>query len=438
MHDRPTAIAPAAVSAAATPPQLKLGGARAWIVWALGAASFGYAFFQRVAPSVIVQDLMREFAVGAAILGNLSALYLYAYASLQIPIGVLIDRFGPRLLISLALLIAALGSAIFSFAQTIEIAYAGRLLIGVGCSVGFVGTLLLVSRWFPPHRYAMLSGLTMLVAMASGIGSQAPLALLVELIGWRQMLLLGAALGVVLALSIGLFVRNHPAGSYTAKPNPDWRSIRADLKIVLHNRQVWNAGVIAAMMSAPMLAFGGLWGVPYLMERYSIERPEAALYSSFIFLGWALGSPFGGWLADALQRRKGPLVSAAGINLIALALLFFGPDVPALLAAGLIFVAGAAGGVMVNCYAYAREITPRRVDGAVTGFINTFSVGSGALFQPIIGLLLDIAVAPAPGNGPAHYLVSDFTYAFTSLFTAATIALCCTLCMRETRCRAFD
>src|SRR5918996_1205197 len=117
---------------------MPLGGAIAWWGWSLSALCFGYAFFQRVAPSVMVSDLMAEFSVGAAVLGQLSALYFYPYALLQIPIGVLLDRFGPRLLLSASMAIAAAGTVAFALAGSIELAYAGRFLVGTGSAVGFL------------------------------------------------------------------------------------------------------------------------------------------------------------------------------------------------------------------------------------------------------------------------------------------------------------
>lgn len=417
-------------------PASPLGGTRAWFIWALGALSFGYAFFQRVAPSVMVQDLMREFSVGAAVLGNLSAIYLYAYAGLQIPIGVLIDRWGARLMISLALTIAGAGSLIFALADSLAVAYAGRFLIGAGSAVGFVGTLMLAGRWFAPHRFSLVSGLTMLVAMAAAVGSQAPLAKLVESIGWRATLTAGALAGLLLAAAVALVVRDAP-DPHTARSarRQSWGELASGLGYVLGSLPVWNTGIIASAMSATMLGFGALWGPPYLALRYGIERPEAAFYSSFIFFGWAVGAPCFGWLSDRIGRRKPPLVIAALLQLAAVCFLFLGPETSAAATALPIFLAGIAGSGMVNCYAHAREITKPGVDGAVTGFVNGLTVGAGALFQPLIGLLLDYGWDGTLVGGARVYAVETYRFAFLSLVAAAIVSLICVLLMRETYCR---
>ena len=152
------------------------GGFYAALIWSLAAISFGYAFFHRVAPSVMVSDLMTEFAIGGAMLGVLSALYFYPYVLLQIPLGALLETVGARLLLTLALCTAGAGSVLFGLAEHLYLAYFGRILIGVGCGVGFLGSLALASRWFPPSRFGFLAGLTMFIGMGSGMLAQGPLA----------------------------------------------------------------------------------------------------------------------------------------------------------------------------------------------------------------------------------------------------------------------
>ncbi|MBT5415448.1 MAG: MFS transporter, partial [Rhodospirillaceae bacterium] len=132
-------------------------------MWSLGAMAFAYAFYQRVLPSVMVEELMRDFAVSGAVLGNLAALYFYVYAGMQIPIGAALDRWGTRRLLTFALTLATAGSVLFALADSLVLAYLGRLMIGLGCAVGFVGTLHIVAAWFPHRRFAFMSGMTMLV-----------------------------------------------------------------------------------------------------------------------------------------------------------------------------------------------------------------------------------------------------------------------------------
>src|SRR5210317_596292 len=159
---------------------------QAIVAFALGTLFFGYAFVQRVSPSVMTDELMRDFAVGGAALGSLSAFYFYAYASIQLPVGMLTDHFGPRKLMSFAAGLCALASVAFALSDSLLAASIGRALIGATVAFAFVGTLAIAGYWFRPQQYALLAGLLQTVGMTGGIFGQAPLRQLVEAIGWRS------------------------------------------------------------------------------------------------------------------------------------------------------------------------------------------------------------------------------------------------------------
>jgi MFS family permease len=400
----------------------------AWLVWGLGALSFSYAFFQRVAPSVMVEDLMRDFAVGAAVLGNLSAIYLYAYAGLQVPIGLLLDRWGPRRMLAGAALVAALGSAIFAIADGIGLAYLGRLLIGMGSAVGFVGALKLATHWFPPNRFAFISGLTMLVAMVGAIIGQAPLAAMVGAIGWRMSLLAAAAFAALLAAATWLIVRDRPPDDSAAARDGTARpGLGAGLTRVLTGRQNWIIALYGGAMTAPFLSYAGLWGVSHQMRLYDLDRVAAAASNSLMLVGWAVGAPAGGWISDRLGRRRAPMAAAAVLSLAGWLILLYTPALSLFADRILLFLIGAVSGAMVICIAAARERAPAEVSGATTGFINTAMVGSGALLQPGIGWLLDINWDGAMRDGARVYTLDAYESAFITLPGCAIIAIAASL-----------
>ena len=410
-------------------------GMRAWVIWGLAASAFSMAFFMRVSPSVMSGDLMREFAVGAAVLGNLSAIYFYVYAGSQIPIGAMMDRWGPRVMISVSTAIAAAGAVLFSVADAISMAYLGRFLIGAGSACAFVGALVLGSRWFPPHRYAFISGLTMLMGMAGGLSGQAPLAVLVDEVGWRDAMLIGACAAGGLSILIYTVVRDRP-GEMAARgaAHPKGSALKS-IGTTLRNVRLWCVMAVGASFSGPLLAFGGLWGVPYMMVKYGLDRPDAAFYVSFNLMGWAFGAPFGGWLSDFVGRRKAPLIVVGLTNLVCACTLFYMPGLPLTAAAVLILMIGALSGTMVITYALGREITPPSTHGTVTGFINMGTVGAGAVLQPIIGLLLDLQWDGSFADGVRFYSVDVYNIAFISFIVWSVLGIAFTLTLRETFCR---
>jgi len=386
----------------------------------------------------MVSDLMRDFAVGATVLGNLSALYFYAYAGLQIPVGALIDRWGARVMVAGSLAIAATGALTFGSAGTVFQAYAGRLLIGLGSAVGFVGSLALAARWFPERRFALMSGLTMLVGMAAGILGQAPLAALVAAIGWRSTMYISALVAAVLAAAVWGLVRNAPdeaAEQNTSGRSQSWGALVSGIGRTLAAPRVWCVSLFGASLSGVLLAFGGLWGVPYLMLRYGIERPTAAFITSLVLLGWAVGAPFAGWISDHIGRRKLPMVIAAVLNLCLICFLLYGPALPIAVAGVILFLLGGLGGSMVIGYAFAREMTPPIIHGAVTGFVNMMTVISGAILQPLIGLLLDLQWDGTIEEGVRIYSLAQYNLAFAALAGWAALGFAWAGFIPETHCR---
>ena len=408
---------------------VRTGGTYAWLVWALAAVSFGYAFFHRVAPSVMVSDLMAEFAIGGAMLGTLSALYFYPYVLLQIPLGTLLETIGTRLLLSCALSLAAAGSVLFGLAQQIELAYLGRILIGIGSSVGFLGSLALAKRWFPERRFAFLAGLSMFTGMTSGMVAQAPLAYFVDEFGWRSSLMLLGGLGFALAGLVFALVRNAPPDQpQVTSSGFDRAAFFSSLRQAAASREVWKIAFVALTLSGPMLTLGGLWGTPYLIAAYDLSRPDAAFLMSLLLLGWAFGAPSAGWLSDRLGRRRPILIAGCVAVSVLLCLLIFVPGLPLSVTVAVMVLIGFSGGTMTSCFALVRQVMPDHLTGAAVGIVNSLTVASGAVLQPVVGLLLDL-LAEA---GPASYTADSYRLAFLAILVTALAGLLVAFRLRET------
>ena len=403
----------------------------AWLVWLVAGLSFGYAFFHRVAPSVMVSELMTEFAIGGAMLGTLSALYFYPYVLLQVPLGAMLHSVGTRFLLSLALGLAALGSLMFGLAETLWLAYLGRILIGIGCSVGFLGSLALATTWHPPHRYALLAGLSMFIGMMSGMLAQKPLAFLIDFIGWRHTMFILAAAGFGFAILVALFIRNAPAQQSHTHKKTDWAGLWKTLKIVLRRLEVWKVAFIAAAMSGPMLTLGALWGTPYTMQAYALARPDAAFQMSWLLLGWAAGAPFWGWLCAQLGKLKLVLVLNLAILVLLLGFIVCIANLPLGFFTGIIFLIGFSGGGMTACFGIVRHTLPAELVGSATGVVNSLTVASGAVLQPLVGLALDLLQSERLKSGTSFYQAADYRYAFIIILLTCICGFFVALCLED-------
>ncbi len=182
----------------------------AWAIWALGAIFYLLGFFQRVAPAVMTQELMRDFQISAAALGNLSAFYFYSYVAMQIPTGIIADTWGPRRLLSTGSLVAGLGTIMFALAPSLVWANIGRLLIGGSVAVAFVGLLKLVSNWFPPRHFATVTGMALFFGIVGAVSAGPPLRLLMVIFSWRSIMLCTALITLGIGALIWSFVRDYP------------------------------------------------------------------------------------------------------------------------------------------------------------------------------------------------------------------------------------
>jgi MFS family permease len=410
-----------------------------WGMWLLGALFYCYAFFQRVAPAVMVDSMMAEFQVGAAIAGMLSGLYFYTYAPMQVPIGLLLDRYGPRRMLTLFAAISCVGSALFATADSVTAAYVGRGLVGIGAAVTWVGTLKLASLWFPPSRFAMITGMTLAMGMAGAVGAQAPLAEAVQAVGWRGTMWAATLGAAVLAVVLGLCVRDgRPEQQSHVTTHGHGPSLAEGLRRVLSIPQIWLVGLYSLTMAAPMLAFAGLWGVPYLMQVEGLSRAEAAFTTSAMLVSWGIGSPLTGWISDRMGKRKPALVAAAGSALVLTLAALYLPGLPLLARQAMLCLMGAASSGFVLSFATGRENVPTWASGAALGVVNTASMTSGAVFQPLIGWILDLKWDGMMEAGGRVYSADAWGLALATLPACQALALVASVLIRETHCRHPD
>jgi MFS family permease len=397
--------------------------------WSTGAMFFFYAWIMRVAPSVMVEELMRDFSVGAAVLGNLSAAYFYGYAGMQIPVGLLLDRFGPRRLMTLAALVCGASCILFATANSLAAVTAARFLIGASAAFSLVGAMAIAGQWFRTDQFAVLSGLAMAMGMLGGMVGQAPLRLAVEASDWRTASLWLAGGGVVLAVAAWATVRDRWRGS------GGLANVLSGLAVVARHRQTWLIAFAGLGTSAPLLAFAGLWGVPFLETAHGLPRTTAAAVTSSLFAGWAVGAPLFGWLSDRIGLRRPPLLAGLVLEAVALAIILFVPGLSVFVLGCLCFAMGFLGSSQIVCFALAKENHPAELSGTAIGFANGMVTGSGALFQPLVGLLLDLGWTGKVVHGARVYDVWTYQLALSSLIAACLVGFLCIAAVRETYCR---
>ncbi|MDF1528961.1 MAG: MFS transporter, partial [Sedimenticola sp.] len=244
----------------------------AWMIWGLGASLYLIGFYQRVAPGVMTSELMADFQLNAAELGNLSAFYFYSYVAMQVPTGLLADHWGPRRLLSLGAMVAGMGALLFAMAPDSLWANFGRLMIGGSVAVAFVGTLKLAGHWLPPKQYSFASGIALFCGVVGAVFAGVPLRLLVDAFGWRPVMLSSAVVTFIVALGIWLLVRDDPtekgyashAIEHDDESTASHGNALAGIRAVLGYLNTWLLFFVPGAGVGSVLTFAGLWGVPFL------------------------------------------------------------------------------------------------------------------------------------------------------------------------------
>lgn len=404
------------------------------IVCILGTMFYLYEFVLQVSPSVMTSHLMRDFQLNAAGLGAMSAFYYYAYTPMQLPGGLLYDRFGPRILMSFAIVVCAIGALLFSMTHSVALASASRFLIGFGSAFSFTGALLLISRWFPPQYFAWMAGLVQLMSSIGAIMGQIPLADAIERWGWRGTLFWIGVSGIVLASLVWLIVRDSPSSIHANSQKPQIAVFKGLRQICQHS-QTWYIALYSFLIWAPIVAFAALWGIPFLVEAYGISTKAASTACAMIWLGIGIGSPLIGWFSDRVSLRCLPLTAVALIGFVASFVILYFHVSLILLFIGLFLFGFASAGQSLS-FGIVKDRTPQNVIGTAIGFNNMAVVAGGALFQPLVGLLLHLHSSGEIIKGVPVYSVNDFQVALLLVPTCYLLAaLVSVFMLKETFCK---
>lgn len=383
----------------------------AYFIFFLAASFYLYEFILQVAPSVMAESMMKTFNVTGQGFGIISAFYFYAYAPAQLPAGVLYDRYGPRKLMTFAILLCAFGSAFFAATDSMLTACVGRFLIGVGSAFSFIGVLVLISRWFPPYYFAILAGVAQLMSSVGSMIGEMPLAALINHVGWRNASFILAAVGFVLAGFFWICIRDYPDQRTQSIPKHYLKDEWKRLVAVCQHAHTWITGAYAFAIWTPIAVFAALWGVPYLQEKYHITVVVASGLCSMIWLGIGVGSPLLGWISDRMGSRRVALIASAVLGLFATLVLLYSPNLSQNAAYLILFVLGLGAGGQTVSFAVVKENNTLEYVGTASGFNNLSVLIGGALFQPLVGYFLQNSGNSHLINGVPVYSVSSYQMA---------------------------
>lgn len=410
-----------------------------WVICALAAVFYCYVYFLRVSPSVMMDNFLHDFHINATQFGNLSAFFYYAYTPMQFPVGIMIDRWGARAVLTCACLTCVLGLLLFITANSMASAAAGRFLIGFGSAFSYITTLKLASIWLPSNRFAFVAGSTTSLGMCAAMFSENYLGAIVERVGYKSSLYSTLIAGVILTMVIFLIMRNRPESRLAPNggeaQNLSVKELIISMRSMLANKQMWLIGIIGCLLYLPASVFLDLWGIPFLKGVHYLSTEQASSAISMAFIGWILSAPLIGSLSDHIQKRRLPLVVTSCLAACVICVLFYMPHLSTSALYILLFLLGASCGSHPLCFSLSRENNPNRMAGTSIAVTNFLIMMGGVICQPIGGILLDWHSVHAFKNGIPVYSPSDYTIALSIIPLGLIVGALLTLKLKETHCR---
>ena len=413
---------------------MKHPNARRWIIWSLAVIFYFYEYILRVAPSAMIRHILTSFNIRAGVFGTIVAFYLYAYAPMQLPVGILMDRFGARKLLSIATIVCGIATIFFGLSHAVWVADIARFFTGAGSAFAFIGMIYICSHWFPPRIIGLLVGVGNSLGMLGAVVGEGPLSTLITIISWRTVTvglgILGIALGIMIYLS--LFkeppsVNNHV--SALKDKNPWFNS----LKEVCKNGQTWINAVVAVCFYSSITAFGGLWAIPFLKHTHHFSIEAASYASSMIYMGIILMGPMIGYLADRTGNRKLLIHIFSFIALCLFLLIIYMQNLHYIYVFILMLLFGGALSSHLLTYTLAIDLNSRKVKGTALALTNFLVFFVGSIIQTLVGFLLELNWNGKMESGVPVYSIHNFQLALSPFALALILAFIFTFFIKEKR-----
>jgi MFS family permease len=387
---------------------------RLWVVWSVALAAYMVGVMHRTSFGVAGLDAAHRFAASPAALSGFVVLQLLVYAALQVPVGLLLDRFGGRALVTTGALTMAAGQLLLAVATSLPLAIAARVLVGTGDALTFISVLSVVTAWFPPRRVPVMTQLTGLVGQLGQVLSAIPLAALLHGPGWTPAFLSAAALGVAVALAVLAVVRNRPPGAPPPPVAPPPREVLRGL------RRSWSEPGTRLGLWTHLgtqfcgTVFGLLWGVPYLVAGQGMTTGQAsALLTVLVAVGIVAGPLFGEFAARHPLRRSWLVLSVIVLHAVAWGVvLAVPPPAPRWLLVALMVVIGLGGPGSMIGFDYARTFNPSSRQGAAVGIVNVGGFVASLSVAWAIGVVLGHAGGYTPEAFRVAWTVQYVVWAF--------------------------
>ena len=396
------------------------GSSRAWIIFLIAAMGVPFQFYLQSAPAFMIADLQLAFGLSKMQIGLLTSCFFYSYLLFQIPAGIFVDRVGFRRALLLGFVGCVVSCVIFASSHGVVGLVISRLLLGLSAASFVPAAMTAAQAWHPIARFSFFAGLAESIGMGGGALGQEGLGAAVAYLDWRGAMWASAVLGVVLLILVYFVVKDDPRQLRQSMGcQPTDQNLFPALKSVLRIRSLWYLAAFTGLIFAILVAFAGLWAVPYFTLRYHLAVNKTAMIVSFVYMGTAVFAPISGYLFSTVRRSSIIFGCLTCLVLLMYVVVLFVP-LPSEWVFVPLFLLGAGASVYVLPFALIPSCVPLSLRGAAVGFVNMGAMVFGApLMQPLIGWW----VKSAPGAEESlNYL--HYQEALSVLLVGILMALC--------------
>lgn len=403
----------------------------AWLVFSITAAFYAYEFFLRVAPAALQADIMKQFSINAQEFGILMSAYYVTYTPLQLFVGSIMDLYGPRKTLIIAVISCLVGAIYFVQASYFPGALFAYALIGFGSAFAFVGVLKLSSNWLPKNYLAIASGIATSMGMLGAITGEYILDLTVYNYGYFESFVAYFIIGCIILLGVIFVVRDQPHKSKISKRAPiKFKTLIRDLTKLAYNGQFWLNSIVGCLLFMPTNIFASMWAVMFFKQTYHLSSSTSNAMSSILFAGWAVGAPIAGYLISNGMKIIKLLRFGSFLSCICLSIIIFHEINNTYLIFIFMFATGLFSSVQILVFPNAVNFIDRKYSGTALSLTNMVIMLS-SYFSPIVGKILDQSWDGTIENDIHIFNNNGFEQALLMLPLALVISYICTYFMRE-------
>lgn len=380
-----------------------------WVIFASVLFTYLIISSQRTAPGLITDKLMADFSVKASTIGLVASIQFFVYTGLQIPMGILVDRYGPNLFLISGAALTGIGTILYSLGTHAFILFFARILTGIGDATIWVSMVLILSLWFGKGEFPRLIGFAGMTGSLGFLLATVPFSAVIVSFGWRGSFLSTGILLCVWSFFLFLILVNKPKQPLLVKRTLQHEKIPVLLRRIFLNRQAWALFLCHFGIVGGYIGFIGSWAVPYAMDVYGMTRIEASQVIMISLIGALVGAPLIGWVSSYLGKIKRPyVVFHITVLMCWTAFLLFKGQPPLFLVIILFFIIGFGFGANSLTFAAVRKSFPVTESGSVSGFANTGGFLSAVLLPGVFGSILE-SVQSTSGSISDGYFYGFFT-----------------------------